>query len=232
MNLLKFFDEKPPSTKTHATSIVAVAGEDLNAACFQHYLKSIGATAEIRRDPVTTGNRRGHWLDRWIAVCWSDQSNTVFQTEIKNWSAHAIGGETLSASAKPNEVTNYKEKRWNLRWNAQKHILKWPALAKVLAQMNPPVDVDQEIVRPLIIFWEAIGPRDKANDHLFSIRAPNDDWAALLTHEIKRYAFPELWVFSVSSYLRSLREANIPLELPNVATRLGFLQSLFQTEGK
>ena len=36
--LLSFFDEKPDWAQGHATSVVAVVGEDLNEACFLHYI--------------------------------------------------------------------------------------------------------------------------------------------------------------------------------------------------
>ena len=83
--LLRFFDEKPDWSEKHATGIVGIVGEDLNAACFQHYLKSKGARADVLRYPgssrplpVTTGNRKGLRLDRWIEVVWADGSKNRF----------------------------------------------------------------------------------------------------------------------------------------------------------
>ena len=102
--LLCFFDGKPKWSEKQATSIVGVVGEDLNAACFQHYLESKGAGANVLNCPVTTGKRKGPRLDRWIDVTRRDGSRTVFQTEIKNWSAHAIGGKPLLVSASGLEV--------------------------------------------------------------------------------------------------------------------------------
>lgn len=41
-DLLRFFDEKPDWSLKRATSLVGIAGEDLNAASFQHYVESKG----------------------------------------------------------------------------------------------------------------------------------------------------------------------------------------------
>ena len=45
--LLRFFDEKPDWSERHATAVVGVAGEDLNVACFCHYLESMGHRGEV-----------------------------------------------------------------------------------------------------------------------------------------------------------------------------------------
>ena len=71
--LLHFFDEKPGWSVGHATGVVSVVGEDLNTACFQHYLSGISGHAVVLRDPgtgrplpVTTGRTKGPRLDRWM----------------------------------------------------------------------------------------------------------------------------------------------------------------------
>ena len=231
--VLRFFDEKPPWSSKQATSIVGIVGEDLGAACFQHYLKSRKASSCVRESPVTTGRQRGPRLDRWIDVDWPDGSRTVFQTEIKNWSAHAVGGKVLPVSATHAEVTDYRQERWEHLWSKNLHTLNRHDTAKVLLRMNPPGDIDKSIIRPLLIFWEAVGPRGE--DHLFRM----DDltcnfgfplpgtWPNPENHP-DRWDFNELWVFSVSSYLRSIREARIELNMPNAARRIQILDNLFQ----
>ena len=62
--LLRFFDERPEGSVTHAGSIVTVVGEDLNTACFIAYLDGIGAKGTGFNQSVTTGNRAGPRLDR------------------------------------------------------------------------------------------------------------------------------------------------------------------------
>ena len=239
-DLLCFFDEKPDGSEGHATGIV---GEDLNTACFQHYLKSRGARVSVLKAPksnkphrVNRGNGKGPWLDRWIEVDWPCGAKTVFQTEIKNWSAHAIGGKKLSVSASSEEITKYKQTRWEGHWVVQRHASREAITAKVLVRMKPPNGVDEEIIRPLLIFWEALGPQDQADSHLFRINAPTCDFPFELPgkwpdpHESPDlWMFSELWVFSVSSYLRSIQNTSIELDMPNAAARLQILNRLFPT---
>ncbi|MCY4653171.1 MAG: hypothetical protein OXC95_08410 [Dehalococcoidia bacterium] len=236
-DLLRFFDEKPDWSEKHATGIVGIVGEDLNAACFQHYLESEGARSAVLRDPdsrrplpVTTGNRKGPRLDRWIEVVWADGSKTVFQTEIKNWSAHAIGGKTLATSATPEEVTNYKRERWKLRWDECRRTLPEALTAKVMVRMKSPGGVDEESIRPLLIFWEAMGRRGQEDDHLLIEDHPTCDFPFELPSSWpKPNEFPDLWIFSVSSYLRSIPDAIIKLDMPEAARRLRILDKLFST---
>ena len=235
--LLTFFDEKPEWSRKQATAIVGVVGEDLNATCFLHYLTSIGAKANILNCPVTTSRPKGPRLDRWIDVKWRDGSRTVFQTEIKNWSAHALGGKTLGINASPEDVEKYKEARWKHRWDMEHHTLRRSRsvkkLAKALVRMNPPEGrgVDEKIVSPLIIFWEALGPRDNSDDHLFRVEvSPRFQFEIPDTWPTDHSDFQELWVFSVSSYLRSLNVDTIELRMPIATQRLSILGQLFQME--
>lgn len=235
VDLLRFFDEKPDWSEKHATGIVSLVGEDLNAACFQHFLESRCARAAVLKVPgsrkplpVTTGTRRGPRLDRWIEVDWPDGSKTVFQTEIKNWSAHAIGGEILAVPSTPEEVMNYKQVRWERQWDAQRQTLKHSYTGKVLVRMKSPVGVDGRSVRPLLIFWETIGPLDQEHNLLFKMSAPSCDLPYTLPGTWPSPCeFPELWVFSVSSYLRSIPDASLELEMPDTAHRLRLLNRLF-----
>ena len=223
--VLRFFDEKPEWSRGHATGVVGVIGEDLNAACFRHYAESKGAKVVVRPEPVTTGNSKGPRLDRWIVVDWPCRSRTVFQSEIKNWSAHAISGKTLAVGATPDKVADYKQERWNLRWDSQSRALKLDMIAKVLVPMKPPTGLEEGPKRPLLIFWEAIGPRDQSDEHLFSVPNPTCD-----IPDARKW--PELWVFSVSSYLRSILDdgiASISLPMPDTAARLWILSRLLSS---
>ncbi len=226
--LLRFFDEKPEGSLTHATSIVAVVGEDLNAACFVQYLRDIGAVGTILDDSVTTGKTQGPRLDRWIDVRWSDNSRTVFQTEIKSWSAHAIGGKVLSVDASQQVIAEYKQQRWDVHWDEGKHTLKHDYTGKVLVPMNPPKGVDARVIRPLLILWEAIGPSEHSDKHFFSIPNPSNDFPGRKESWPTFPGFPELWVFSVSSYMRSSKADTITLRMPRAAHRIRILQDLFK----
>lgn len=228
---LRFFDEKPEwsmsgaNGNSHATAMVGAFGEDLNAACFQRYIECThkGARAVVRPESVAQDKQEGRReLDRWITVDWSDGRKTVFQTEIKNWSAHSFGGKILPISATRSELTAYKEKRWEKKWDSDRRTPKSKVaelgnIEKVLLPMNLPSGLKDyaKDIRPLLIFWEPIGPRDKADEHLFRMDTSNDE-------------FPSIWVFSVSSYLRSIQEASIKLEMPDAADRLRILRRLLK----
>ena len=223
--LLNFFDEKPDWAVGHATGIVGIVGEDLNTACLQHYLKSQGGQAVVlcnpdtdRPWPVTTGHTKGPRLDRWIRVERPDRSTTVFQTEIKSWSSHGFGGIRLPLSASPEEVSVHRQARWDSLWDSGNQRLKEdPHTVKVLVPMKPPEGVDPKSVRPLLIFWEPLGPGEAPDDHLFQV-------------DVADAEFEKLWVFSVSGYLRSLLSEgvlSIELEMPDAALRLRSLNRLF-----
>ena len=227
-DLLRFFDEKPDWSLKRATSVVGIVGEDLNAASFQHYVESKGGSACVLREfdstrplRVTTGKRKGYWLDRWVRVKWPDESGSgsVFQTEIKSWSSHAIQGRTLCVSATAEQLREYKVARWKQHWDEDRRCLRGTNTAKVLFRMQEPKEhgVHKSKVRPLLIFWEALAPAEEVDQHLFRVNVASD---------APGY-FKELWVFSVSSYLRSVRESTLDLDMPEAASRLGVLDRLF-----
>ena len=226
--ILRFFDEKPEWAIGHVAGVAGVVGEDLNVSCFQRYIESNGAKVTVRTDPVTTGRRKGPRLDRWIVVDWPDGRRTVFQTEIKNWSSHSFGGKTLPVRATPEKVTEYKQPRWQMMWDSQRRTLTFSEVAKVLVPMKPPPDLEGEDILPLLIFWEALGPRDQPDSHLFKMEGPTGGfpfdppptWPS-------PGKFRALWVFSVSSYLRSIPDACIELRMPVAADRLRILKRLF-----
>ena len=221
-DLLRFFDEKPDWAERHATAVVGVAGEDLNAACFCHYLESRGHIGEILADdsgkPVTAGSgaRKGSRLDRWIEVRWKDGTRNLFQTEIKNWSAHSLSGKTLPFPASDEKERAYKQSRWEKRWDRDEQRLRARQALKVLSPMRPPNGAECKDIQPLLIFWEALAPRDNADDHLFCVDVADNPGK-----------FAKLWVFSVSSYLRSLGQDKLELKLPEVSHRLAVLGKLF-----
>lgn len=210
--LLEFFDQKPDESRGHATAIVAVAGEDLGVGLLKHCLECTGnAKVSFLPGPVTTGNQKGPRLDRWVDVVWPDGSGRLFQTEIKNWSAHAIGGKILNVDAPPDEVARFGRERW--RGHAGS--MHWKPISKVLTPMKKPSGVDpSHTLEPLLIYWWVIHP-EGLNESFFS-------------HDLgPGQNFSRLWLFSMSSYLRSLNEAAIELEMPHAANRISWLHRLF-----
>ena len=85
----------------------------------------------------------------------------------------------------------------------------------------------ERTVKPLLVFWEPIGPSDShleqvAINYDFPFPRP-ENWPSKGTFP----EFPALWVFSVSSYLRSLpSERKIYLRMPTVAERRDILGRL------
>ena len=214
---IRFFDEIPDYSVKQATSVVSVAGEDLAAGCLQRYLeKKEGATVCVRPESVTTGRQKGPRLDRWIVVDWPDGSQVTFQTEIKNWSAHAIGGEKLRLDIFSEELRDYKKKMWEWLWDSDDQSIKDYDHGKVLTRMKPPDDLADSRILPLLILWTPIAPESEPDSCLFKVSTNSS------------CDFRELWVFSISSYLRSIRKSKICLRMPIAAQRLGILNRLFQ----
>lgn len=209
--LIKFFDEAAPSSKYHATSVVAVAGEDLGAGLLLHYFHRNKITAEVLPLVCTQGTRSGVRLDRWILAI-QNGKRTFYQTEIKNWSAHAIGGKRLKITASTHDVEMHKIERWEREWDGS--TFRKSGARKVLTPMKAP---EQDcIVQPLICYWDAIHPKSN-KEPLFSVA-------------IQHQYFSDVWVFSMSSYCRNLLSSNIrhiSLDMPNSVQRIKWLVTLF-----
>lgn len=211
--LLAFFDEEAPGSAGHATSLVAVAGEDLGAALLLHYLQSVGTDAEVLPERCTQGTKKGPRLDRWV-LARSMTGRVLYQVEIKNWSAHAIGGKTLSKDASADALRAYKIERWSSYWTGAQ--FRNESVRKVLIPMRSPRP--QIPVEPLVCFWTALHP-DGHEAPLFSVPLPSDEHLS------------RVWVFSMSSYLRSIREPTLVLRMPEVAQRYTWLTRLFRITG-
>ena len=224
---ISFFDEVPAYSRKQATSIVSVVGEDLATGCFQKHLESKGATVCVRYiedqgsfypESVTEDGQRNRRLDRWIVVDCPVSGRTVFQTEIKNSSAHAYGGETIKLGASTKDLHTYKLREWRSAWNEETQTLRDEGSAKVLLPMKIPEDLSGERVKPLLICWTPMAPENELDSFLFQVEArfsPECD-------------FRELWVFSISSYLRSLNESEISLNMPMTVARYRILDRLFR----
>lgn len=213
-NLLKFFDEKPPASQGHATSLTQMFGEDLGAALFIHCLNSRGIKSKVISDKCTTGKRRGSRLDRWILAN-ENEKRVFYQAEIKNWSAHAIGGKKISVTASPEDLAVHGEEKWLNIWDPEKGNFKWTTLSKVLKEMELPVGYQDNEVRPLLIYWIPLRPKGESSP-FFNVQA-------------KSAAFNRVWVFSMSSYLRSINEDKIVLKnMANFAKRWYWIDKIFK----
>ena len=240
---LCFFDEIPDWSKGHATAIVGVLGEDLSAAALKHCLEQNGAQhVQIRPGPVKNPGRKGPWLDRWVAADLPGDRKVLFQTEIKSWSAHAIGGKILRLDATNDDIANLQRKTWEEQWDSSKQTLKHQYVAKVLVRMSPPSDMKDWDPFPMIIYWTVVDPRVSSSaekigegNHLFRIKKVTYEFPFRQPESWDcSHKFEELWVFSVSSYLRFLlgkgcREIKLPM--PDAVGRLRSLGRLAKTVG-
>jgi len=217
--LLRFFDERPKESRGHATAIVAVCGEDLGCGLLKHCLETRGAKATVLPGPVTPGGKRGPRLDRWVRVTNGPsplEPDVLFQVEVKNWSAHAIGGERLPLDASPEAIAKYKRSRWAKEWDDGTGI-KAKSLRKLLEPMRPPPALAHLPIEPLACMWVCLHPEGKS-ECLFSVKLPQG--------QRDKFSFNRVWFFSMSAYLRSVACEDVVIEMPDTAKRLQWLSKL------
>jgi hypothetical protein len=170
LEVLRFFDEAPKTSMGHATAIVSVIGEDLGVSLFQKCLleKDGIRTKIIMKNGVplqpTNGTGRGDRLDRWLQEEVLRNGKTMlYQIEIKNWSAHAIGGKKLSLDAELKVLENHRRDAWSNCWDAKENCFPDKRIAKVLTKMKVPDGIEGTVdVKPVICFWDAVHPEGKA----------------------------------------------------------------------
>lgn len=209
--LLRFFDERPLESIGHASAITGVLGEDLAAALVRHCLEARGATVTIHPESVTTGNRRGHRLDRWIEVR-DGEAHVLYQTEIKSWCAHSFGGRSLAIDAAPDTLATFRIERWERQWDATLATFRAVECRKVVEAMRVPPSLASLPVRPLLCFWEAMHPEGKA-EPVFDVAIQSDDFSVVT-------------VFSASNYLRGLAVEALTLDMPGADARMLWLATL------
>ena len=131
--ILSFFDEKPPWADRHSAGVVGMIFEDLAAATLEHCLCRNGAEhVAIRTEPVTTGQKKGPWLDRWIEADLACGQKVLFQTEIKSVSAHSTGHKRIMLNASVEEMRDHEQENWHGQWNSETNTLRAQPMAKVL----------------------------------------------------------------------------------------------------
>ena len=141
------------------------------------------------------------------------EPDVLFQVEVKNWSAHAIGGKRLCRGASSQEIAEYKRQRWRHEW-CDSTGFRAKTLQKLLKRMQRPLNLP---VGPLACMWTALHPEGKS-ESFFSREIP----VALRGEE----GFKRVWFFSMSAYLRSLACEDVVIEMPDTAKRLQWLSKL------
>jgi hypothetical protein len=146
-------------------------------------------------------------------------TQSIFQTEIKNWSSHSIGGKKIDLNADEQDLISYAKSRFNEQWNTTDNTLKHDYVSKVLKKMKNHREIAQsDTVKPLICFWYPIRNETKINEieSLFEVDCSSS-------------AFNQITFFSMSLYLRKLlREGhtNIEIQAPNIEFRISFINGL------
>jgi hypothetical protein len=204
--VLRFFDTDRELNR-YASGVKAVFGDEFGLQLLCHYLRHQGEQAEIVSRRTTTGGRVGHRLDGWLQVGKAPRA-VLYQVEVKMWSATSLGGKTLPLDADRRQIRAYKRRAWRSYWTGTTFRSK--QLKKVLRPMKPPSPARS--VRALACLWAPMHP--KGGD------------AALFRVRLRRRRFSEVWVFSMSSYLRQLRRSEIDLHLPDVEERLRLLRRM------
>jgi hypothetical protein len=120
-SLLEFYDCKPPTSEKHASAINAVLGENIAIALMKHYFEH-DEYKVTSHQPCTQGTSRGHRLDIWFALEKGDIKN-IYQVEIKNWSAHSVGGIKVDQNSDERYMVKHRKIVWGERFNIQQRCL-------------------------------------------------------------------------------------------------------------
>ena len=219
--LIKFYDLKGENHK-YASSVTGLIGEDLITGIFKHYLESQNSNVKVTVLPENPKEEKGRWLDRWI-VQEIGTKNICFQTEIKNWSAHSLGGVHFEYDSNNplNFETSDSDKIFDKTWDDQKFEFKDAAVNKVLKQMKSNAYLDSipnKTIEPLVCFWMPI-TKSSVIAPIIELKISNANTN-----------FDKVTIFSSSIYLRQLRrdgKTKIEIESGQIATRMERLNNLF-----
>ena len=212
--LLNFYDYRVPSSNTHASAVNAVLGEDLALALIVHYLKSLGLEVVTLSEVCTQGTQRGYRLDKWIVIKSANES-VIYQVEIKNWSAHSIGGKSVKLDADEDYMHEFRLKRWLHQFNVDKQLPSQKATLKVLTKMRVPTEYKNYKHEALLCFWEPLHHKGEL-EAFFEVDVLNE-------------SFKKLKVFSMSNYVSMLLKTTETIEVEMSATdaRIAWLNKLY-----
>ncbi|MDO8514134.1 MAG: hypothetical protein Q7S50_01160, partial [bacterium] len=198
--------------------LMSILGEDLNASAYRHFRRN---KVDILNDSVLPGTIKGKRLDRWIV---DKENRKLYQCEIKNWAATAIGGRHLRSDASDEDAKKVVEYHWSreLSSNLSRKAEHPNGVTKVLLQMKPPEKYRNiRKTEPLLIFWMPISSDRR-------VLNPLSDLSVKSLHLPIKTKFSKLHVFSVSLYLRQLYKKGkgqkfIDLEIPHFEHRMKIL---------
>jgi hypothetical protein len=212
--LLNFYDYRVSSSFGHASAVNAVLGEDLAVALLTHYFKGVGLEVVALDEVCTQGTQRGNRLDKWIAVNSATES-VIYQVEIKNWSAHSIGGKSVMVGADEDYMREFRRKRWVYQFNEEEQIPSQPETLKVLTKMRIPSEYINYKHEAMLCFWEPLHPQGEL-EALFEVDVVSDE-------------FKKLKVFSMSNYVSELLKTTdkIVVGMNDADERIEWLQKIY-----
>jgi hypothetical protein len=228
--LLAFYDEpnqeKKDPTGSSVSALTALIGEDLVLGALDHYFRqriqkpidySCRGWMRVVSRKGSKPKRSNSWLDAWIVL-----PGKCFQTEVKNWSASAVGGQAVSRAgliaAAHHNMRLYLGSKRNTR-------MVW----KVVKEMRDP---PSKTILPMLAFWSPIAPlstRQESDLNPLFRQNLKPYLRQMRTAKIKSAGFKSVMVFSASIYLRHLkkrRQKTVRLYMPRAAQRLSLLRDM------
>ena len=131
----------------------------MNSAIFKHFREEeFGSLVKVFDDTPTTGNNIGKRLDRWIFEE-KGKNKILYQAEIKNWAARAIGGSNVAIDIGIQKLSELIRQNWNHQFldinKKEKN-----GINKVFIEMKEKEGLKNKINGkyekvPLLIIWEA-----------------------------------------------------------------------------
>jgi len=216
--LLRFYDRHSKwddKIGSPVSAITGLIGEDLVLGLLQHYWESKGKHVEIDYNCKSKSNV-GPRLDAWVSV-----GRKHYQVEVKNWSAHSVGGISI------------EEPKWPLHLAAAENLRRYAeedrnldAIWKVVAKMSHPSG-EGDIGQPVLAFWSPVavlGAKPAKMPCWFE--CPISTYAKKIPQKYQDHKFERISIFSASLYLRSLTDKTINIAMPRFENRFKKISSL------
>ena len=238
--ILSFFDEIPDWADRHSAGVVGMIFEDLAAAILEHCLHRNGVEhVAIRTEPVTTGRKKGPRLDRWIEADLDGGQKVLFQTEIKSVSAHSTGHKRIILNASQEEMSDHEQENWDGPVELRKEHAERPTNGQSAGADEDSRDHREKAHPAAPDLLAAIRPKDRTQrhdqvegGHLFKVTGVTYNFGFQKPQSWETNPkFIELWVFSISSYLRSIRSKcpnQLKLPMPIASNKMQALRRVAQ----
>jgi hypothetical protein len=222
--LLNFYDFMVESSVTHASAINAVLGEDLAVSLLTDYFTNNGYEVLDILKPCTLGTQKGPRLDRWFVIK-KNNVTTFFQVEIKNWSAHSVGGRAVDKQQIENSkyMSDFRIERWTYQFNTEKKVPSQKETLKVLTRMRWAENNNRancytyngDSHKALLCFWEPLHDDGKLE--------------ALFEVDVCSESFNKLTIFSMSNYVTQLLKTKetLDVEMKNADARINWLKKIY-----